>query len=349
MTSIDDFFGAAKPDGPPRDRYGRPLLLPRGAQDPDRLPYTRASSLADYLDDFAHLWKWKMRYLARSLGQNPDLAALAGAENYTTGFDKGDEKDNRMSGRRLDEVIERALDRQGISVKADYGTVVHAMTEPGHDGNAGWYQNAEKDAESFWDYCKRQGIVLLGTELFTANDRLMVSGTFDHLAFVPGYGICIVDKKTSSSVHGESFRIQLATYAGADLYDWETDERTTLEDYVTSLGWDPSLINRKDGFIAWIKDGRTEFHRLDLVAGLEAALHATWVRDFHRKGQHSWLVDDQIADTRAAEERRLLDLVAGAPTVDFILSLWSNPEYKALWTPAVAAAATARREEIERV
>ena len=106
MSTPEDFFAL---DGPPRDRWGRPLLFPRGHdadcadcaglspdQQPHRTPYTRASSFADYLDDFSHLHTWEMRYLARGLGRHRDLAMLAAAECYTTGFDKGDEKANRM-------------------------------------------------------------------------------------------------------------------------------------------------------------------------------------------------------------------------------------------------------------
>lgn len=341
---IDDFFAN---DGPQRDRWGRPLLLPRGEL--ERKPYTRSSSLSDYLADFSHIWKWKMRYLARGLGQHRDLALLAGAESYTTGFDKGDEKENRASGRRLDDIIERVLDRAGISEKADYGTTVHAVTEPGDDNHrVDWDQRVRRDRLSYEEKLAELGIATIGTELFTANDGLMVSGTFDHLCYVPGYGICICDKKTSKELHPEDFRIQLATYANADLYDWETDERTTLEDFVESRGWNPALLNRGVGFIFWIKDGVTKVVRLDLKAGLEAAQHAAWVRDNHRKGKHGWPAEGDIESALEVERMEVMTEIESAKSVERLNELWRDyPEVRACWTPDHTAAAKRRKTEIE--
>ena len=63
---IDQFL---EPERPPRDGSGRPLLIPRGKPlvDESRVAYTRASGLADHLEDFSFLWKWKMRGLAKGL------------------------------------------------------------------------------------------------------------------------------------------------------------------------------------------------------------------------------------------------------------------------------------------
>ena len=337
----EDFFAEIL-DGPPRDRWGRPMLYPRGSA--DRLAYTRASSLADYLADFSHIWKWKFRYLARSLGQNRDLAMLAGAECYTTGFDKGDDKDNRASGKRLDEIIERALERGKISEKADYGTVVHALTEPGNDG-AVQYEDVEKDVASFWACVNELGIVILGTELFTANDDLMVAGTFDHLMYVPGYGIVITDKKTSSEVHGADFRIQLSSYANADLYDWESDERITLEEFIRRRGWDPDLLDRTKGLIFWIKNGETKVYELDLAAGYEAARTAVWVRDHHKKGTHKWLVTDKIRKARLDLEESLERWISSAPDDSTLNTLWHRWG-KTIWGERHTAAAKQRKESL---
>ena len=306
-----------------------------------REPYTRASSLSDYLADFSHLWKWKFRYLARSLGQNRDLAMLAGAECYTTGFDKGDEKENRASGKRLDDIINRALERGKISEKADYGTVIHALTEPGNDGNVE-YDDVQADTKAFWDYVNASGVTILGTELFTANDELMVAGTFDHLMFVPGYGIVITDKKTSSDVHGEDFRIQLSDYANSDLYDWETDQRITLEEYVARCGWDPDLLDRSKGLIFWIKNGKCEIFELDLTAGYEAAKVAAWVRDNHRKGTHKWRVTDKIIQARASLEDSLERWIGDAPDEAMLNTLWRRWG-KTIWAARHTEAAQRRK------
>ena len=345
ISDTDDFFEATAADGPPRDRYGRPMLIPRGMEilDENRKPYTRASSLSDYLADYSHLWKWKMRYLARSLGQNRDLAMLAGSECYTTGFDKGEEKENRASGRRLDDIIERALERGKISEKADYGTTIHALTEPGNDGNVE-YDDVAADVKAFWDCVNALGVTILGTELFTANDELMVAGTFDHLMYVPGYGIVITDKKTSKDVHGEDFRIQLSDYANSDLYDWETDLRISLEEFIAKQGWDPDLLDRSKGLIFHIKGGVCEIWELDLTAGYEAAKVAVWVRDNHRKGTHKRKVTDKIIKARADLEESLLRWIATADA-PMLTTLW-NRWGKTIWSARHTEAAKARKEAL---
>src|SRR5688500_8931273 len=81
--------------GVPRDGYDRALLVPRGLT--TRTPYTSASALADYISNPYALHRWEKRYLARGLGMREDLAALAGAETYNTGFAEEDQKENRES------------------------------------------------------------------------------------------------------------------------------------------------------------------------------------------------------------------------------------------------------------
>lgn len=357
MPDIDDFFTeGALPDGPPRDRYGRPMLVvkphttglcslcaDKGDDKGHRKPYTRASSLSDYLADFAHIWKWKFRYLTRAMGQNSDLAMLAGAECYTTGFDQGELKENRASGRRLDDIAERALERGKISERADYGTAWHALTEPGNDG---YVSNSfmVKDVRSYVDLVAKLNAVILGTELFCANDELMTAGTFDNLMFVPGYGIVITDKKSAREVHGEDFRIQLSSYANSELYDWENDTRQSLEDYVASKGWDPALINRDKGLIFWTAShtGVAEAVELDLVKGYEAAHHAVWVRDNHRKGKHKWPAKKKIIEARESLEGSLLRWIETAPDAATLGSLW-NRWGKTIWNDKHTAAAVARK------
>jgi hypothetical protein len=343
MTDVDDFFDEPVPDGPPRDRYGRPMLFPRG--ETERQPYTRASSLSDYLDDFYNVWKWKFRYLARELGQtrSRDLAAMAGAESYHTGLDALDPSEKSASGRRLDDIIERALDRAHISEKADYGTVVHAVTEPGNDSDVSWYHDTEIDQSSYVGLLEELHLPIIGTEIFTANDRLRVAGTFDNLHYFPGYGICVGDKKTSSEVHGESFRIQLTTYADGEIYDWTNDTRMTFEEYLEKKGWDPTLFNRDVGFIFWIKKGKTAVYRLDLKKGREAADHAVWVRDNHRKGTHKWRSESVLREHLAEEQQRLLGLIHAAPSVQVLKELWEPLHNQAIWNKEHTAAAVARK------
>lgn len=337
---VQDFL---EPERPPRDGSGRPLLIPRGAEvsDENRVAYTRASGLADVLEEFSFLWKWKMRGLTVGLSQSMDLIRLAAAETYTCGF-TDDVKANRESGRRVDEIISRALDRAGVAEKADYGTAIHARTEPENDGIDPDEMQA-MDTASCWDLWAELGIVHLGTEIFTANDILRSAGTFDHLDYVPGYGIIVTDKKTSSKAKS-SYDIQLAGYSRSDVYDKHTDQRQTLEEYVASLGWDPALINRSVGLIWWVKGGKTEARFLDLDAGWEAAKTAAWIRDHRRNMPVAKNVTGEIRKTVKEQRARLLAAVQDAPTRGDLLSIWNNPAAQAIWTPEHTEAAEAKKE-----
>lgn len=359
MDDLTDFLeDFLKPEKPERDGSGRPLLVKAphttglcsacadlGFPDQHRAAYTRASGLGDLLEEFSFLWKWKMRGLAVGLAQSMDLVRLAAAETYTCGF-TDDVQANRASGRRVDEIIERALDRAGVDMKADYGTAVHARTEPENDAvGIDPDEMQAMDVASCWDLWAELGIVNIGTEIFTANDELMSAGTFDHLSYVPGYGIIVTDKKTSAKAKA-SYDIQLASYSRSDVYDPETDERQTLEEYAAAAGWDPALINRSVGLIWWIKNGKTEARFLDLDKGYEAAKIAAWIRDERRPLGVAKNVTADIRRTVSEQRDTLLTRIAQAPTLEALYALHANPAAQAIWTPTHTEAATARKEAL---
>lgn len=341
---LQDFF---EPERPPRDGSGRPLLIPRDQpiRDENRRPYTRASGLGDMLEEFSFLWQWKMRGLAVELGRSVDLVRLLASETYTCGF-TDDIKANRASGRRVDEIIERAMDRAGVDMKADYGTAIHARTEPGNDAvGIDIDEMQARDVASCWDLWAELGIVNIGTEIFTACDELMSAGTFDHLSYVPGYGIIVTDKKTSSKAKA-SYDVQLAGYSRSDVYDKDTDERQTLEEYVAAAGWDPALINRSVGLIWWIKNGKTQARFLDLDKGYEAAKTAAWIRDNRRNMPVAKDVTGQIRKTVSEQRDTLLTRITEASTLDDLNKVWGNPAAQAIWTPTHTEAAKARKEAL---
>ena len=71
MTTFDEALAAtpaARPE-PKRDRYGRYLIAGK--------PYTRATTIADTLDDRYNLEKWGNRMVAKGLANRADLHALA--------------------------------------------------------------------------------------------------------------------------------------------------------------------------------------------------------------------------------------------------------------------------------
>lgn len=348
MTVLDLSAFFDLDDGPPRDRWQRPMLIPRGGTEADRRWYTRASSLGDKIGDFFFLHTWEKRYLVKGLAQNMDLVRLAAAETYTTGFDKPDDKAglraNSASGKRLDDIGNRALERAKIHEKADYGTAVHARTEPGNDG-VDPDEKQHNDVQSCLQLWADLGVVHLGTEVFTATDQTWSAGTFDHLSYIPGVGICVTDKKTSSGVHAD-YDIQLAGYANGDVYDYTDDTRMTLEEYVASKGWDPSLLRRDVGFVWWIKNGRTTAHLLDLTAGWQAAQVAAWVRDEHHTKKDPEAIEAELLSEVEAIRLQLHRQIQAAATIGDLESIWSTPQNQAVWTDEHTATAIKRKGEL---
>lgn len=340
---VDQFF---EEERPPR-KNGMPLLIPRGVEiaDENRVAYTRASGLADVLEEFSFLWKWKMRGLAKGLADRMDLVRLVAAESYTCGFAE-DEGANRAAGRNIDAVIERAMDHAGVDMKADYGTAIHLRTEPGNDGTDP-DEKQQKDQESCWALWRDLGVVHLGTEIFTACDETRSAGTFDHLSYVPGLGIVVTDKKTSSKAK-QNYDVQLGGYSRSDVYDPQTDQRLTLEEYIESVGWDPALLNRSVGIIWWVKGGKTEARKLDLDNGFKWAKVAAEIRD-ERRPQAARVapnVTKALLKDTETQRARLLEAIQAAPTTEALLGIWNHPAAQAIWTDAHTAAAIARKEAL---
>ena len=280
MTSPADFFNMPEADVQ-RGPGGSPMLVPRGIDPASgiRSAYTRASYMADFLEEKDHIHRWEMRYLAKAMGQNEDLAALAAAETYSTGVsDATVGREKSASGRRLDDIIERALDRVRIHEKADRGTAVHGFTEPGAPSGDQIPERFRAVVASFWESLRVNAIRLVATEQFTANDVTMSAGTFDHLVEVVGHqdlrGLVIADKKTGRYSPFE-WSVQLSSYANGDPYDTATDTRPA---------W-PGTINKDWGLVFFMdaEKGTTELHMLDLQFGWRMAQLAAEVRDGHAR------------------------------------------------------------------
>lgn len=279
MTSVADFFTQTEEEVP-RGPGGSPMLVPRGLEGKDiRAAYTRASYMSGFIEESEHFHKWEMRYLAKAMGQNEDLAALAACETYSTGVsDAVYGRAKSASGRRLDEIIERALDRVRIHEKADRGTAIHGFTEPGAPSGDAIPERLRPAVASFWETLRVNAVEIVGTEVFTANDKVMAAGTFDHLMRFVGDreldDFVITDKKTGRYSPFE-WAIQMSIYAYGDVYDVETDRRPM---------W-PGAINQQHGVVFLIDcdKGTTEMHLVDLLFGWEMAQIAARVRDAHER------------------------------------------------------------------
>jgi hypothetical protein len=311
VTTPESFFDIPDDREPMRGPGGSPLLVPRGIDPASniRAEYTRASYMADFLEDKTHIHRWEMRYLAKALGQHEDLAALAAVEKYSTGVsDALVGRDKSASGRRLDSIIERALDRVRIHEKADRGTAVHCSTEPGAPGGV---ERLRAATGAFFEINRRELIKIVGTEVFTANDTTMSAGTFDHLVEVPGHplltGLVVADKKTGSFSPFE-WCIQVSSYANGECYNVETDTRPA---------W-PGEVN-KDWGLVWQIDAESAEVKLwiiDIAFGWEMAQLAAQVRDGHKRR------DIAVEYKSATFEQRL----AACNTRDDLALLWKSTD-----------------------
>ena len=316
-----------------RDRAGNALLLPRGST--IRAAYTSASGLADFISDKEHIHRWKMRNLAKGMGQSPDLCLLAASEVYSTGFDGPVGKEKSASGRALDGYIARALDRVVIDEKADYGTAVHAWTEPGNNEPVVG-EKAMADVGSFWAKVSELGIKILDTELFVANDAIMAAGTLDHLCWVAGYGWVICDKKTGK--RGD-FGIQFSTYAFGEPYNRLDDTRETFEE---TFG---ITLNREVGLVFAIKDGETHIEEVDLIQGWEDAQTAAAARDYDAKRIVATDAEPTIRRALKREREALRLAMRGAVDYDALLDL--HRQNKHIWNDDLTAEAQRCKEALQ--
>lgn len=273
-------------DGVPRDRWDRPLLIPRSGG--ERVAYTSASTLADSFSDTFGLDVWDRRMIARGLGLSQELAARAGAEQYHTGFGEVDVAKNKESGRRLDEICEEARIIAKAHQKRDYGTAFHGYIEPGAAEPPDYMK---PDVDSLFAELERLGLETVDCEIFVANDSLMAAGTFDRLVRVPGLtGLVVLDSKTGL-YHPESTKIQLTVYAGGEIYEFDEklpDNRVTFEErYGEPVRQDFAITAHTAAL-----SGQTTLYYEDLSVGRRAAAAAVWVRDYLRsygRSRKTWV------------------------------------------------------------
>ena len=265
----------------PRDRYGRPLIIPPGGGDP--IAYTRASTMARALDDMSNLMSWKQRVTAVGLHRRPDLRTKLAGLVATS--------DNPVQDwpakRDLNALCKEAAEAGGATTAASEGTGLHALTEAvdrgatvddlGVDPGTAEYVTAYQAATAHLD--------MLDIELFVVNDQLQAAGTFDRLVRLPDGRVVVADLKTGKHDAGYPLgvTVQIATYANAARYNPGTGERLDLHrdlDRTTGL-----LLHMPQLSPAERAEGAKpvcSIYTLDLTKGWEAAQVAAQVHQIRR-------------------------------------------------------------------
>lgn len=190
-----------------RDRYGRPMVRP--ASGGKAVAYTRATTIANSLDDPSALTAWKMRMAAIGLSVRSDLLLAINAA-----------QDDKMA---INKYIEDAMEVAGASKAATIGTALHTFAEKldlGQEihvpdewaGDLIAYEQATKQLNKIF------------IEQFCVLDKYKIAGTPDRVVEYKGERF-IADIKTGRIDHPNNIAIQLAIYANGLPYFVDTATR----------------------------------------------------------------------------------------------------------------------------
>lgn len=312
-----------------RDGKGR-YLLPH----PEKgLPvaYSRATTVADTLEDTYHLNMWRNRMVVQGLVNNPALAqeaariVLAGAEKQP-----------------LQSVVDRAALAAGTKRSAEFGTAIHAWAGAVDAGqlvladvpaqfqpHVGQYLRllAARGLTPLPDWVERTVLHHhTGTDTFTA-------GTFDRL-YRDADGVLVLgDLKTSASLTFSylSYAIQLAIYAGAQ-------HVLTLD----GKGWEPMPPIRPEyAVLVHLPSDATTPDTLESACGvipyslapghegLALALRARQMRSEARRT----VPNNEVMPSPTGEYRRKCEARAAllsAPNPQAVAAVWE--QYRDVWT-----------------
>lgn len=265
---------------PKHDRWGR-YILPHPLDPDTSKPWTRATTLAETLNDQYGLTSWKMRTTVLGLVARPDLLDLAYAS------DAGDKQ-------QLDELCEDAIKAAKGDEKSHKGTALHKFTARLDAGNLSrsprqWQEHLDaymafKDTEGIQTHPKF-------IERITVVPELSVAGTMDRIVKHKGEAK-IADLKTGGIKYdGMKIHIQLALYAhGYGLWDndnavWEDMPKVSqTEGLVMHLPAEPD----KDGNMVPPK-----LYPVDLELGWKMAQVAFMVRGWRKTKLVAFGDDDE--------------------------------------------------------
>ena len=320
MTTIEDVWAATAGGSTliPRDRWGRPLVIPPQGGKP--VAYTRVTTLAGTIDDTYALQKWKQRQTAVGITSRRDL----GLRVASLGRQPDDGDEARTWKAQMDDVCEQAMEAAGSSAKATIGTALHSFTEaidrgvpvsppPDYEPHLEAYRHATA------------GWRIDAIECFLVCDELKVAGTADRIVALPGWdGRFIADVKTGSIDYPHKMAAQLAVYAHSMAYDPATGERADLD-----VRTDTGLIIALDQ-----ATGTCQVHWINLDAGWEAVKLAVAVQ--------AWRKRRDLLTRHTVAVPTLAQLVA-ATSVDELVAIKSTAT---AWTTADEQALTMRLVEL---
>lgn len=270
---------------PQRDRFGRYLIKPIGGGKPQA--YTRATTVAETLDDRYNLELWKMRQVAVGLGRRPDLIARVAST------DSDDKK-------TINALCQDAMSAADSGAAANMGTALHATFERIDKGELTADTAPEMFRERATAYTAligESGVEMLPewTERIHVLAAHKVAGMADNHVMFEGRRY-IADKKTGAGVDygAGGFAVQLACYARSEtIYNPATDTHETMPE----IDLERALIIHVPAV-----GGPCSLKWVDIAAGWEALSHAMWARGWRKRDNLivPFEVSSALADKLAA-------------------------------------------------
>ena len=330
MTQFD-----AAEDPIPRDRFGRPLIVPPDGSSAKPVPYTRCTTFVGVMDDTWNITQWEKRMVAIGLVERKDLLLSVAAHRDPT------EK------KTLNKIVDQAKEAARASSAATVGTAVHKFTELVDRGDPipdYLPDDAKRDLRAY-----QQGTRSLrpvAAEQFTVNDHFQVGGTPDRVV-EHGGRYFIADLKTGNvEFAAMKIAMQMAMYAHSVPYSHTTGERTPWQ-------WP---IDQDWGLVIHLPAGEAhcELKWIDIAAGWEAVQTAYEVRQWRARKAKDWY--RPFGEPASAEELTPgeLDPVSGylkrvtdTGSVLHLYAIWSAAAATRHNTDELRAACKARRLQIE--
>jgi hypothetical protein len=239
-----------------RDRWGRPLIKqPTGKP----VAYTRATTLAGAIEDLNGLMNWKVGVAMKGMAKRPDLALATAAH--------GDDK------KKMQEIIDAALEAGGASSAATVGTALHSITERIDRGEEVGDVPIEYVADIAAYTSATETFERVHVEQMAVIDDIKVAGTPDLILRHDGR-LIVGDKKTGSIDYPHKMAAQLAIYAHCQAYDQATGARTPWGE----IDLDRALIIHLPA-----GTGTCKLVWLDIKAGWEAVQLALQVREWRKR------------------------------------------------------------------
>lgn len=265
MTGIDVAL-VAKPE-PKRDRWGR-YVIPNPTGKP--IAHTRATTVAEAMDDRYNLERWKQRQVAYGIGRRKDLYALAASHDPEN--DRG----------TYDQLVDKAMEAAKSSAAASEGTALHRFTENLDAGRIQlddipdeWRSRCALYQQTMTDL----GVEWVAIEQILVDDRYEVAGTTDRIATTSGGRALILDLKTGKNLawSWQAIAIQLAIYANhTATYDPTTDQRGPRIDVDTAT----ALVVHLPAIGP--EAGTCQVYEVDITQGYSAYLTALEVRAWRK-------------------------------------------------------------------